>query len=135
MVEVFCPYCKGRAVRVTGKEVYPHRPDLFQKIYYLCRQCRAYVGCHPNTDTPLGNLASPELRRVRVEAHDVFDIIWKSGVKRRQEAYDWLSDQLGIPRGRCHIGQFDISKCRKVIEVCTAYLRGGREDESQGNHR
>jgi len=115
---VFCPYCHERAKIVFGTTIYPHRPDLADKMFYQCAPCDAYVGCHPNTDRPLGQLANAELRKVRREAHMAFDPIWKNKLMSRTRAYDWLSRSLGIPKHRCHIGMFDVDLCKKTVEVC-----------------
>jgi len=115
---VVCPYCQRDAVKVTGKEIYPHRPDLYAKTFYECDPCDAYVGCHPGTDTPLGRLADPELREAKQRAHATFDPIWKSGRMSRSGAYSWLASQLGIKKSECHIGMFDVEQCRRVVEVC-----------------
>lgn len=115
---VVCRYCQKRAKRVTGEAVYPHRPDLADMILYRCDPCDAHVGCHPGTDIPLGELANGHLRYLRRQAHSAFDPIWRTGEKGRRDAYRWLAEQLGIPFGVCHIGQFDIDMCKRVIAVC-----------------
>lgn len=115
---VLCPYCQRDAAKVTGKQIYPHRPDLYAKTFYECDPCDAYVGCHPGTDTPLGRLADAELREEKMRAHAAFDPIWRSGSKKRGSAYAWLADQLGIDKKECHIGMFDVAMCRRVVEVC-----------------
>lgn len=115
---VTCDYCGKAAEFVTGREVYPHRPDLFGKKLYRCLPCNAVVGCHEGTETPLGRLANPELRKAKMEAHAFFDPIWKGKSKKRGSAYAWLSDQLGIAKNECHIGMFDVAMCNRVVEVC-----------------
>lgn len=42
-----CPYCQRPSLLVTGKTIYPHRPDLVAKRFWQCAPCDAYVGCHP----------------------------------------------------------------------------------------
>lgn len=32
-IMVSCPYCGERAKLVTGKDLYPHRPDLYAKPF------------------------------------------------------------------------------------------------------
>jgi hypothetical protein len=32
--------------------------------------------------------------------------------------YRWLSEQLGIPYKKTHIGYFSLEECLKVVEVC-----------------
>ncbi len=113
-----CPYCGNGARLVTGTVIYPHRPDLAPKNFYLCAACDAYCGCHPNTTTPLGRLANAQLRAAKQRAHSAFDPVWKSGDMRRSAAYAWLAEQLAIPARECHIGMFDVDQCAAVIDAC-----------------
>jgi len=119
-MKVICPYCQRRAECVSGKEIYPHRPDLYSKRFWLCRSCDAYVGTHHNSrrHAPLGQLADAELRKAKKAAHNAFDRIWMDGSNTRKEAYAWLAEELGISLTSCHIGQFDVEKCKHVVAVC-----------------
>ncbi|WP_323016991.1 zinc-finger-containing protein [Castellaniella sp.] len=110
-----CPYCRSWANLVTGKEIYPHRPDLFDKKFWECAPCGAYVGCHPGGIKPLGRLANASLRVTKQRAHAAFDPLWKDGGMTRSEAYARLSEDLEIPREECHIGMFDEFRCQRVI--------------------
>lgn len=113
-----CPYCNEQSKLTTGKEIYPHRDDLHSKYFYLCKPCAAWCGCHPQTKQPLGRLANAELRRAKIAAHAAFDPIWRRKRELRNNAYAWLSSELGVPLHQCHIGMFDVDMCRRVIEVC-----------------
>ena len=121
-MKVTCPYCDSPAQLVTGVTIYPHRSDLHDKRFYLCTPCDAYVGCHPGTERPLGRLANAELRQAKMAAHAAFDELWKrttpAGTFDRTSAYQWLADQLRIPRAECHIGMFDVERCRLVVAIC-----------------
>ena len=114
---VLCPYCRDWAHLVRGDRIYPSRADLADLWFYLCSPCDAYVGCHSDSTRPKGRLANAELRQARVDAHAAFDPLWKSGDMRRGDAYRWLAGQLGIPRKKCHIGNFDVARCRRVVEA------------------
>ena len=114
-----CPYCGNPAAKVTGAELYSHWPELAKKLFWACMPCKAWVGCHPGGDLPLGRLANAELRRAKMDAHAAFDPFWKTGILTRSEAYKWLSKELGIDREQCHIGWFDVEMCRKVVVLCT----------------
>jgi len=109
-----CPYCKAPTVFVDSIEVY-------QKSYgmiYLCRPCGAWCGIHKDSKAKsLGRLANAELREWKKKAHDAFDPIWKSNYKSRHEAYEWLSNQLRIPREYTHIGYFGVDTCKIVVEL------------------
>lgn len=116
-----CDYCGEKSERVTGRVIYPHRPDLYHKIFYRCPgTCDAYVGCHPGTDKALGRLANAELRRAKNEAHAAFDPIWRSRTMKRAEAYRWLRHELGMTAEACHIGMFDVATCRRVVAAVNA---------------
>lgn len=112
-----CPYCRHDAFRVTGDIVYPNRPDLSSKRFFLCYPCNAYVGCHAD-GKPLGRIANASLRRMKMKAHEAFDPKWKSGEMSRSGAYRWLAETLGMKLKHCHIGMFDERLCQLVIDVC-----------------
>lgn len=129
MIEIpVCPYCKNTPVKTTGESIYPHRPDLYSKIFYQCLPCSAYVGCHPGTDRPMGAPANKELRKARNDAHFYFDMLWrpaqpvylKDGQRsqtkfNRSKAYKWISEKLGY---QVHIGESDLETCHKIITLC-----------------
>lgn len=122
MKPVICDYCGKAAVLVSGDAIYPHRPDLNHLQFWVCKPCDARVGCHPNTGgIPLGSLANAELRKARNKAHNCFDPLWREGEMTRGQAYQWLSEQLGLPKSKCHIGQFDTYTCTKVVDLCSLY--------------
>ena len=117
-----CPYCGAEAKRATGGALYPHRRDLHDKRFWRCVPCQAWVGCHPNSDRPLGRLANATLRKAKMAAHAAFDPRWKQADDKRRArraAYAWLSDQLNVPKEECHIGMFDEGMCARVVDVCT----------------
>ena len=124
---ITCNYCGRSAQLVSGIVIYPSRPELQRRNYYLCGPCNAWVGCHKNTDIPFGRLANAELRGGRIRAHAAFDPIWgksaKGGPKdmnsySRSAAYRWLAAKLGIHPDRCHIGLFDVDQCERTIAMC-----------------
>ncbi len=115
-----CPYCGEPSKLVSGLVIYPHRPDLEDRWFYLCKPCDAFVGTHKGTKTPLGRLANAELRRAKKEAHIAFDPLFELGkFKTRHLAYEWLAKELDIPLKKCHIGEFDVDTCKKVIIICS----------------
>lgn len=125
--KIICPYCEKRAKLTTGKEVYPHRADLHPLKFWICRPCDAFVGCHKNRKgevggtVPLGNLATKEIRKMRMIAHSHFDALWKDGSTSRGAAYELLAHHLGIDTPECHIGQFNIEQCEKTIEFAIVF--------------
>ncbi len=128
-----CPYCGQFSRKVGGDVIYPHRPDLHDKRFYHCAPCGAYVGCHPGTEKPLGRLADAELRMWKQRVHAAFDPIWQRRFERKSSAdhrykkgmarggrYKRLAELMGIPKDECHIGMFDIERCRIAIDICAS---------------
>ena len=114
---VKCQYCKQEAKKVDGLYLYPHIEELANNTYYVCEPCKAWVGCHKGTDTPMGTLANMSLRRRRNAAHKAFDRLYKEGFMKRTECYTWLAFTLNIPTKFCHIGLFNEEQCLNVTQV------------------
>jgi len=112
MKRLLCPKC-GSLMTL--------RDSRFGKFYGCSAfpKCKETHGAHQGTGEPLGIPANKETRQARIQAHDAFDKIWKSRQMKRQEAYHWLSGQLGIERKACHIGMFNKEQCQKVIAICS----------------
>lgn len=123
MTEVICDYCKNPAQLVNGKQIYPHLPHLWEKMFWHCDPCKAYVGCHKNSQDhkPLGSLANAELRYWKRKAHASFDPIWQNGEIKRREAYKLLAQKMEIKFKDCHIGMFDIEQCREVVKIASSW--------------
>lgn len=94
---IFCCGCQLMIQpRLTdGREIYPHRPDLAEKRFWRCDQCRLHVGCHPISTRPLGVIPTLEISGARSKIHAILDPIWKSGRQTRSQVYKRLSDRLG----------------------------------------
>jgi hypothetical protein len=134
-----CPYCGRRTEYVDSSVVYGRSYGMI----YLCRSCDAYVGVHKGTNKALGRLANKELRKAKKEAHFYFDQIAKTALinevykkfipntSNRNKAYIWLSEGLNIPIDICHIGMFDISQCREVVELCKPIIMQYDEKHKQ----
>lgn len=129
MISVICPYCTKPAVFHSSSAHVYHGRD-YGPIYH-CEPCEAWVGCHPNTETPLGRLADKALRQAKIKVHAVFDPIWKARWARKSGAdskykkhmarggrYKRLAELMGIPREECHIGMFDLERCEAAIRIC-----------------
>lgn len=125
MIIVQCPYCHKVADLVNGSKIYPHRKDLANRKFYLCKSCDAYVGTHVNSKShaPLGTMANAELRALRSQAHKEFDPLWKEHGLTRTIAYSWLARAMKLHYERCHIGSFTKEQCLKVIEFSKAEIK------------
>jgi len=111
-----CPYCNKPAEWVANKEVYGKNYGKSYMIW-LCKPCDAYVGCHNNTNKPLGTIANRELRQWRRTAKEEWinsklDGNWKNK-KLRSKGYQWLGDLFGK---EFHFGESTIEDCKKVLE-------------------
>lgn len=108
---VICPYCKKEAEWVSNEAVYGRRWGESYMCYW-CRDCDAMVGCHLNSQRPLGTLAKRDLRRMRIKAHQHIDQLWRSGRYQRSTVYRALNYVFGR---EIHIGESDIETCRKIL--------------------
>jgi len=111
---MICPYCGKKAKWCENKEVYGRNYGKSFMCYY-CKDCDAYVGCHNNTERPLGTMANKELREWRIKAHKAIDGLWKSGIYKRKEVYQDLNKAIGNGT-TVHIGASNIEICKRIIE-------------------
>ena len=116
MIAPVCPYCLKTSELVGGDVIYPRRPDLSQKRFFLCKPCDAYVGCHPGTVVALGRLANKELRTWKIKAHEAFDPLWQTGKMSRSNAYELMCRMINITRNEAHIGLFNVDQCKLLIK-------------------
>jgi hypothetical protein len=51
-------------------------------------------------------------------AHKAFDQLWKAkhGM-RRDRAYAWLQDAMGMNRRQCHIGKMSQAEAERVVRL------------------
>lgn len=110
---------------VTGEIIYPHRPDLYHKNFWLCDQCGAYCGCHPGGSgrKALGYPCDARTRKARNAAHRAFDPLWRHGNMTRKQAYKWLSDKMGLTRDETHISMFNFNQYLDVERHCRERFR------------
>lgn len=124
-----CADCHS-AERVTmarGPDIYPHRPDLADKLFWKCG-CGAYCGVHVGTLKALGSPAGKVTRDARQAAHAAFDPLWKKRMRvsgltekvARGRGYKWLAGQLGVSAKGCHIGAMDAQTALRVVDICRA---------------
>lgn len=97
---IYCCGCSADVeARLTdGREIYPHRPDLYELLFWRCDACGNFVGCHNKTKDrtrPLGCIPTPELKDARKKLHGLIDPIWKGGKMSRRDLYKAISRELG----------------------------------------
>lgn len=115
---LYCCGCeKYVEARLTdGREVYPHRPDLYGLPFWKCDACGNYVGCHhktANRTAPLGCIPTPELKKARHHIHEILDPLWQSGLITRLNLYAAISEKLGW--------QYHTAKIKSVEEAREVY--------------
>ena len=114
-----CPYCKSSTKIVSETFIYGKEYKGRQMICcFNFPVCDSYIGTHDD-GTTLGRLANKELRQWRKVTHNnFFDPLWKSKEYDRSELYEMLADYLELPLEYCHIGFFNVTTLKKVIEWC-----------------
>ena len=115
--EIFC-HCGAPAVCVDSAKVYHGRSYGLIWICTRYPECDSFVGCHGQTERPLGTLADKETREARKAAHSAFDKLWDGSVifRSRKEAYAWLCRAMGVPVEQAHIAMMDVGDCYRLIE-------------------
>ena len=114
-----CPVCNETLNWGNNEEFYGRRHGEYHTCYYH-KDCDVYVGCHMNGFDPLGIPATRETRQWRMQAHQVFDTIWKGDdAMSRREAYEMLNNYFGY---EAHISQCNIKQCKEIVLFATEYL-------------
>jgi hypothetical protein len=116
---IYCCGCRcDTQARLTGgKEVYPHRTDLYPLPFWKCDQCGNFVGCHHKSaqrTRPLGNIPTFEIKLYRKEIHRVMDPLWKSGRISRSAIYKMIGKHIGH---NYHTGEIkSVEDAKRVLE-------------------
>lgn len=105
-----CPECGGEMVL---------RNSRYGKFYGCANypDCDGKHGAHQATGEPLGIPADRATRRARIEAHDAFDLVWKTGKMSRRSAYRWMQKAMNLSRDEAHIGRFTKEQCQRLINA------------------
>ena len=119
-----CPYCGSPAILKDASYVYGHHSSGGK--VYVCSHypaCDSYVGVHQGTSLPKGSLANRTLRKKRIQAHQIFDQLWRKGIFSREEAYRWIGDKFCLQTRQAHIGNFSDYKCDQLIQETSKVLQ------------
>jgi len=121
VTEPLCDYCGKPAWLANGYTVKARCAG----VVWACFECNAWIEVHADSPKlePMGRLANAELRAAKHEAHEAFDDIWKFGIMTRDQAYVWLSEEMGLPLEACHMAWFDVDDCRRVVAIMRDYER------------
>lgn len=120
-MELFCIQCNqdSEVSKVTGREVYSHRPDLYNKNFYRCNKCKNFVGCHNQgkSTRPLGCIPNKAMKNARQHIHTILDPIWKNrsaNYKSRSQVYREISEAVGY--------EFHTAELRSIDEARKIYM-------------
>ena len=116
-MKIYCVGCDEKVVpRITdGKEIYPHRPDLYEKKFLKCDSCGNYKAFNGKDKPTL--IPTPELRKARREIHAILDPLWQSGKIKRGQAYAYISHRIGYPYHNEELK--NIEEARKAYQIVT----------------
>ncbi|WP_338881521.1 zinc-finger-containing protein [Achromobacter veterisilvae] len=118
-----CHCCRGPVKLTNNRDIYAGQSFGEWPYVYRCTQCQAYVGLHPDTDLPLGIMASKETIKARKDAKFLFQRLTKERfANNRTAAYAWLAKALGIAPSICHFGMFGHDQADRAADVCRAQL-------------
>lgn len=122
LIPISCQHCGGSVKLTSNAEVYSREYGDWPYVY-LCTGCYAYVGLHPNTDIPLGTLATYEMREARKKGKNVFLALSKRFPDRNAH-YEWLAGEMGISTAECHWGLFTVEQAKLAERICYQALMG-----------
>lgn len=123
MNKIFCCCCEKEveAELITGDVAYRGRHDLKNKKFWRCPTCHEFVGCHPNSEKPLGTIPTKKLKYARLKIHEILDPLWRQGKYSRGGIYSKISKFLGY---QYHTGEInDIETARKVYRFILSIKR------------
>ena len=106
-----------------GTEIYPDRPDLAHKKFWVCDSCGNYVGSHMSSGEPLGCIPTQEIRKVRSAIHARLDSLWQSGRFSRIALYTAISKELGWEYHTAHVST--VQQARRVQEIILQIAMSG----------
>ncbi len=119
-----CPYCGSLAILKDASYVHGHHSSGGK--VYVCSHypaCDSYVGVHQGTSLPKRSLENRTLRKKRIQAHQIFDQLWRKGIFSREEAYRWIGDKFCLQPRQAHIGNFSDYMCDQLIQEASKVLQ------------
>ena len=119
---IWCCGCNEdvQARLTDGKEIYPHRRDLYNLPFWRCDACGNFVGCHHKTKdrtNPLGCIPTPEIKTARQHIHRLIDPLWRGKKIKRHALYHRMAKELGID-------EYHTAELRSVEDARAAYRAG-----------
>lgn len=118
-----CDECTSGNVELCNNKIIYGTPKGEWPLMYHCKDCGAAVSCHPQTDIPMGCMATQATRQARGRAHKCFDKLWKEGLISRDKAYADLASFLMVNINNCHMSMFNEETCHDVINFSKQRLK------------
>ncbi len=129
--ELYCPVCGSRAVIKTAREVIGEKAVDPDRFIFVCSRydqgCNTYVYAAKGSKTPLGEMADPQVRNLRIRAHKAIDAVVNSGVMSKRNVYDYLADHMGCPIGRFHLAECGRYGCEETIRLMQKVMDAHRQ--------
>jgi ssDNA-binding Zn-finger/Zn-ribbon topoisomerase 1 len=82
---------------------------------YFLNQCKGRVSAKPDGTIKIPFISYAE-KQARFYAKEAFDKLWQSGSFTKQEAFNWLCEEMQCDRSEALISKFTIQQCRELIE-------------------
>lgn len=111
-----CSVCGARAVLRPASYVYGDQGKNMGFKLYVCRnypKCNTYVSARAGK--PGVRLADKKLRRLRIEAHRLQDLLIAQGVMSKANIYFWMRYKYKLTATQAHISLFDETMCERLI--------------------
>lgn len=105
-----------------------------KRFYYACEDpgCDGSIGC--NSDGSIHGIpGDSKTKQARIDAHEVFDKLWKDGHYTRGGAYRVMARKMGV--AILHIGELEEDDCRKLIDLVEDHiedLNAPEDDDDDG---
>lgn len=120
-----CPYCGSPLEKRRRKDVISDRniagDDCEILVCSRYPECDSYVSFYPEKTN--GIPADGFSRFLRQRTHRIFNIIYKTGIKSRENAYELLNQELGKSGKYSHIRFADVYDCIDIILFSIEHLR------------
>ncbi|MCD8109307.1 MAG: DUF3268 family zinc-finger domain-containing protein [Clostridiales bacterium] len=125
-----CPVCGAPARLVESKDVFGKNALEPDRKMYICSRykdgCDTYVFAQKGTSIPLGDMAGPEVRNLRIQAHRAINKVEELGIMGKDDIYSYLADRFGYPQGRFHLAQCSYYGCKETVRILNGILEAGK---------
>ena len=118
-----CPDC-GNPMVLRETSLYKFSDTGENRKFLGCSSyptCKTIITLHSNGQI-LGTPVDKETRQLRIDAHNVFDTLWKEHGLKRSEAYTLLKDIMDMQEAP-HIGHMDKAQLKILIKRVSNHIK------------